>query len=339
MERETIPAVQKRRELTFEDRHSMLSMREQGIEIHEICKRVARHRRVVKRFFDNLPYSPYLANLSNWDLAKELTERAKLKRSKSRKRERLKNYEIRDYVQEKLILGWSPELIAGRLKRERGLKTNYQSIYDWVYIEREDLIQYLDRGEEKKNKKRKNKKRRKKDTVDKKRRYEQLPKDFQERNVVKNWEGDTVWSMKSSDAIFNLVERSSRYALMRKIKDLTGKSGSDAMIEMLSNIPIALRNIILLDNGSENSAYHRVDSAVGTETYFCEPGSPEQRGTVENRNRFIRKYLPKGTDFSKVSEYMVQKIQDLHNHRPMKCLGFRTPHEVFYESFINACDA
>ncbi len=339
MEKENICSSKRRRELTFEDRHSMLSMRAQGIEIREICKKVNRHRRVVKRFFDKLPYSPYLANLSNWDFAKELTERARLKRSEPRKKERLKNHEIRDYVQEKLKLGWSPELIAGRLKRERGLRTNYQSIYDWVYVERKDLIGCLDEAGKNKNKKRKSKKRRKKEGVDKKRRYEQLPEDFKERNIVKNWEGDTVWSMKSNDAIFNLVERSSRYALMRKIQDLTGESGSAAMIEMLSNIPRALRNIILLDNGSENSAYQKVDKVVGTETYFCEPGSPEQRGTVENRNRFIRKYLPKGTDFSKVSEYMVQKIQDLHNHRPMKCLEFKTPHEVFYESFINACDA
>lgn len=327
----------KRRPVTFEDRHSMLSMKSQGVEIQEICKRMNRHRRVVERFLNNIPYSPYLSTLSNWDLAKELTERAKRARSEPRKKGRLKNLEIRTYVEQKLKLGWSPELIAGRLKRERGLKTNYQSIYDWVYSEERELIKYLEGGNKKK--KRKNKKRRKKETSEQKRRYEQLPEDFKERHEVKNWEGDTVWSMKSSDAIFNLVERTSRYAFMRKIPDLTGASGSNAMIEMLSNVPRALRNIVLLDNGSENSAYQKVDKAVGTETYFCEPGCPEQRGTVENRNRFIRKYLPKGTDFSKVSDYMVQKIQDLHNHRPMKCLDFRTPHEVFYESFINACDA
>jgi len=330
----------RRRLVTFEDRHLMLSMRERDYEIQEICDATDRSQRVVKRFFAKIPYSPYLSNLSNWDLAKELTERASRNRSKPREKEYLKNQENRLYAEEKLKLEWSPELIAGRLLRDWGEKTNYQSIYDWIYDERKDLIKFLDRSGKKRNSKRaSNKKRREKEVADPKRVYSERPDEIGDRERIGDWEGDSICSKKSTDSLYNLVERVSRYAYLQKIPNLTGESGSNAMISILDNIPTKLRRTITLDNGSEHSEFVKVDEAVGIETYFCDPGSPEQRATVENRNGFIRKFFPKGTDFSKVTDEDVRKVQDKHNYRPMKCLGFRTPHEVFYEAFINACDA
>ena len=333
-------ALRRRRQVTFEDRHVMLSMRDQGYGIQEICDAVDRGRRVVKRFFDGIPYSPYLSKLSNWDLAKELTERALRNRSNSGDKPYLKNKENRLYAEEKLHLGWSPELIAGRLLRDWGEKTNYQSIYDWIYDEREDLIKYLPNSDKKKNRKRAGKKRRKeKDVAATKRTYFERPDIVDTRERSGDWEGDSICSKKSTDSIFNLVERSTRYLYMQKIPDLTKESGSQAMINFFDNIPFKLRKTTTLDNGSENSGFVRVEEAVGIEIYHCDPGSPEQRGTVENRNGFIRRFFPKGTDFSKVTEKEIKKVQDIHNSRPMKCLGFRTPYEAFYEEYLNACDA
>ena len=129
--------------------------------------------------------------------------------------------------------------------------------------------------------------------------------------------------------MFNLVERASRYVILKKIPDCSAQSGFEAMSAALSVFPAEFRQSITLDNGSENTAHQRVESELGIETYFCHPYCASERGTVENRNGFIRRFLPKKTNFEFVSEQTLQQIQDIHNQRPMKCLGFKTLSEVF----------
>ena len=146
-------------------------------------------------------------------------------------------------------------------------------------------------------------------------------------------------SKQSKVALFNLVERSSRYIELKKLPDCSANSGSEAMIEILSRVPPKLRRTITLDNGPENSAHSKVDKALGIDSYFCHPYCASERGTVENRNGFIRRYLPKKTDFDTVSNAEIKLIQDKHNHRPMKCLNFRTPYEVYWKAFREACHA
>jgi IS30 family transposase len=101
------------------------------------------------------------------------------------------------------------------------------------------------------------------------------------------------------------------------------------MISSLLVFPEKLRRTITLDNGSENAAHSRVDSIIKTTTYFCHPYCASERGSVENANGFLRKFLPKKTDFKQVSKEDILRVQNIHNHRPMKCLGYKTPYEVF----------
>ncbi len=333
--------LHKRLPLTTSDRQYILQMREKGYGFREIGRRLGRNHSVVKRCVDSLPYSPYLASLSPLERAWEMGRRAKENRRKARKKERLKCSELREYVEEKLKLGWSPELIAGRLPLERPvLSTNHESIYQWIYHERKDLIQYLaDRGKEKKRKRGGKRQQRHKQPAEPKQSIEARPEVVDTRDRFGDWEGDTVVSKQSKDALFNLVERSSRYLELRKLLNCSAESGSEAMIQILSNVPPKLRRTITLDNGPENSAHKKVDAALGTDTYFCHPYCSSERGTVENRNGFIRRYLPKKTDFATVSKQEIKRIQDIHNHRPMKCLGFRTPHEVFWAAFKENCHA
>ena len=331
----------KRRLLTLWDCQYILQMKKKGYGVRETGRRMNRHHSIVSKFLKKVPYSPYLASLSPLELAYEMTLRAKENRSKPRKKQRLKCAEIRRYVEEKLKLGWTPELIAGRLPLERpGLSTNYESIYQWIYNERRDLIQCLsERGKEKKRKRSGKRKQRHKQPAEPKRSIESRPEIVDNRDRFGDWEGDTLVSKQSTDALLNLVERSSRYIALEKLPDCSAESGSEAMIRVLSNVPPKLRHSITLDNGPENSAHQKVDEALGTDSYFCHPYCASERGTVENRNGFIRRFLPKKTDFATISAEDVKRIQDTHNHRPMKCLGFRTPHEVFWEAFKQNCHA
>lgn len=331
----------KRKPLTIWDRQYLLQMRARGHGIREIARRLGRNHSVVSRCVRSLPYSPYLVSLTALEKAREMDRRARGNRRKPRKKERLKCPQIRHYVEEKLKLGWSPELIAGRLPLDRpGQKTNYESIYQWIYRERSDLIPYLlQASKEKKRKRSSSRKQRYKQPKEPKQSIEQRPKAVDNRNHPGDWEGDTLVSKQSTAALFNLVERTSRYIVLEKICDLSAESGSDAMISVLENVPPGLRQSVTLDNGPENSAYQKVDEALGTNTYFCHPQCASERGTVENRNGFIRRYFPKKTNFALISDEEVRRIQNIHNHRPMKCLEFRTPHEVFWEVFKEACHA
>jgi IS30 family transposase len=330
----------KRRPLTIWDRQYILQMKEQGFGVREISRRLGRNHSVVSRFIKSIPYSPYVASLSALEQAREMERRAKISRSSPRRKQRLKSHQIRCYVEEKLKLGWTPELIAGRLPLEHpGCSTNYESVYQWIYRERRDLLQYLVVRGKGKRRKRTAKYRSYKQPAAPKQSIEERPQIVATRKRFGDWEGDTLVSKQSTVSVFNLVERTSRYLVLEKIPDCSAQSGAEAMIGVLSNVPPRLRQSITLDNGPENSAHRHVDQTLGTESYFCHPYCASERGTVENRNGFLRRYLPKKTDFATISEHTLQQIQDIHNHRPMKCLGFRTPHEVFWKAFRDACHA
>lgn len=330
-----------RKSLTLSDRQYILKMRSSGLGIREIGRKLQRNHSVVSRFLNQIPYSPYLASLNHLEKAWEMNKRSNARRSSSRKKGRLKSHTIRIYVEEKLKQGLSPELIAGRLPLEhKTLSTNYESIYQWIYIERRDLIQYLEVRSKNKNSRRNSRKKlRHRKPATPKTSIESRPKLVDTRERFGDWEGDTIVSRQSKVSIFNLVERQSRYIMLRKIPDCSAESGSNAMIELLSNVPPKLRNTLTLDNGPENSAHKKVDEAVEINTFFCHPYCASERGTVENRNGFIRRFFPKKTDFAEISDQEIERIQNIHNHRPMKCLGFRTPHEVFFEILRECCDA
>lgn len=330
-----------RRPLKLECRQYILKMRDMGMGIREISRRLGRSHSVVSRFLRSIPYSPFLSKLSPLELAYEMNNRSTALRRKSRRKLRLKSYEIQRYVEEKLELGLSPELIAGRLQLEHpGLKTNYESIYQWLYRERTDLIRYLEvRGKNKRRKRSGTKPQRRRQPSAPKTSIEERPDEVQNRTRVGDWEGDTIVSKQSKTAILNVIERSTRFLHLRKIPDCTGETGLDAMADIFSQVPPGMIKTLTLDNGPENSMFKKLGAKVGIETYFCHPYCASERGTVENRNGFLRRYIPKKTDLESITQERLEEIQHAHNNRPMKVLNFRTPHEVYWEAFKEHCHA
>jgi IS30 family transposase len=258
--------------------------------------------------------------------------RADERKKESHQRNRLPNPMVRLYVEYHLVNdGWTPEEIAGRLPVDvSGLKTNYESIYLWIYHERRDLIRYLVRGHKQRHKRAKEKKSRTgkiPGRVD----LSERPGHVDIRNRGGHWEVDTVVSRQSAACTAVLVERKSRFYLVLKMGDKTAKSMHRALVKALSRLPKKLRRTLTYDNGLENALHELTNRVLGTASYFCKPYHSWEKGSIENRNGILRRYFPKKHNWSLTSQKQIDRVIKKINSTPMKCLDYRTPAEVFSE--------
>jgi IS30 family transposase len=148
------------------------------------------------------------------------------------------------------------------------------------------------------------------------------------RQQAGHWEGDTLMgSCSQPHKLLTLVERKSRYLRLKRPKNAWASQVSRTTIRTLK--PLLVRSITF-DNGNEFADYQHMQQKLQCPIYFADPGKPGQRGTCENTIGLIRQYIPKGTSGRYLSIKQIQRIADKLNHRPRKCLGYRTPHEVFF---------
>jgi len=259
-------------------------------------------------------------------------ERAVRRKQDANSHPRLKNEETVFYVRSKLELGWSPEQIAGRIEMDcPGMKISHEAIYQYLYDKKtgdsEDLIKLLRRGHKKRKAKGVNRKQRK-TKIPNRVSIEERPAAIEMRNRFGHWEGDSMVSRKSTEALNTLVERKSRFVFITRLQRKTAEETTAAVIERLGSLPEKARQTLTLDNGTENAAHEKITEAIATKCYFARPYASWQRGTNENANGLIRWYLPKGTDFGKITDEELTRIESLINNRPRKCLGYKTPLEV-----------
>jgi len=125
-----------------------------------------------------------------------------------------------------------------------------------------------------------------------------------------------------------LVERRSRYTLLRQVTDLKAPTVGNAAKATLKHLPDKLRRTLTFDNGKEFAEHYQLSNALNMDIYFAKPSAPWQRGSNENTNGLLRQFHPKGTDFNAVRPTELAKTQALSNTRPRKCLDYRTPAEV-----------
>ena len=159
------------------------------------------------------------------------------------------------------------------------------------------------------------------------------PASVEDRAVPGHWEGDLLSGPKDS-YIVTLVERHTRYVLLAKVADKCTHTVVSALIKQAKKLPNELYKSLTWDRGKELTDHRRFSLATDIDVYFCDPGSPWQRGSNENTNRLLRQYFPKGTDLSVHSQAHLNKVARQLNERPRKTLGFQTPAERF-----NACVA
>jgi len=241
---------------------------------------------------------------------------------------RIRDKFILSYVKARLHDRWSPELIAGRLPQEHpGYKISHETIYQWIYAEAKEFIPYLARRKRIRRKKLLRNPQR--HHIPSRVGIEERPKHIEDRQEVGHWEVDTVGVDQYLPTLQIMTERKTRYTKIRKIDKASAILSREAIVKCFLNMPRHLIKTLTYDNGSENCHHHYVNIRLGSRSYFCRPYHSWERGTVENTIGLIRRIYPKTTRFDKITDRQVKRLQQWLNGRPKKCLGFKTPYEVF----------
>jgi IS30 family transposase len=253
-------------------------------------------------------------------LSHKAQDRADKRKRESHQRQRLKSDFIRCYVGKRLRLGWSPELIAGRLAIDHPERSiSHEAIYQWAYQDATHLILFLVRAH-RKRKHRSYSRKHKKSHIPERISIKERPEAVLKRLHIGHWETDTISCRKSYQAVQVTVERKARYTKMAKLKTKSARAMSIALTRRLSRYPTELRRSITYDNGPENAEHMRTNKILGTSSYFCEPFHSYERGTVENTIGLVRRFLPKKTNLANISQDHLTKIEYWLNNRPRKCL-------------------
>lgn len=239
-------------------------------------------------------------------------------------------------VGSKLQLAWSPEQIAGWLKRtysDKDFHVSHETIYRTLFIQahgalKKELLQHLRRTRAMRRSRHHTQKTddhgRITDTVS----IRERPACAEDRAVPGHWEGDLVFGSNNSQ-IATLVERQTRFVMLAKVNSKDSETVIDALIKQAQKLPQELYKSLTWDRGKEMADHKRFTLATDIKVYFCDPQNPWQRGSNENTNGLLRQYFPKGTDLSGYSQAKLNAVARRLNERPRKTLDYETPAERF----------
>jgi len=237
---------------------------------------------------------------------------------------------LQEYVTKHLRLGWSPEQVAGRILNRQGIrKVSHTAIYSWLRSvhgrQLESELRLL-------KKKRKGAKPRKKVVQLEGRVFiDDRPESVDSRAYFGDWEGDFIVSGRgSAAALLVLSERKSKYVFLRKVRHKTAKAVEKTLVEMIQ--PLANFNSLTLDNDIAFVHHQKISQELGVPLFFCHPYASWEKGGVENANRYIRRWIPKGADIGKWTNKEIQELEWWMNSVPRKILGFKTPEEMMVEN-------
>lgn len=240
------------------------------------------------------------------------------------------NKDLRSYVEERLRQGWSPEEISGRIRAvDKRLKyIGFKGIYKYIdSCYGRNLERYLRHN----GRKRKPGKKTKVGQLENRIFVDKRPEIIGKRQRFGDWEGDFIISGKQGKtALLVLSERKGRHVLIRK---LVARNVGQIKLELLNMFGIFVDfNSLTLDNDICFKKHEELSRVLSAPIYFCRPYHAWEKGGVENANKLIRQYVPKGSDISRYSEEYIREAQDKLNNRPRKCLNYKTPLEVMTEN-------
>jgi len=317
------------KQLTSDERDLIATHHANGFSISEIARMLSRNKGTISR-----ELTRNRSKVTKVYLSSQAHKRAKNRKKQAAMKEELKCHKIRNFVKNKLIKGWTPEVISGFLAFDpKKLKISHESIYLYIYKKRPDLVQYLPRAH-KKRFKRVPKSNKKNNRIPNRISIDQRPDEINNRTEFGHWESDAIVSKQSKFALCVSIERVSKLVMIKKIRQNTSTFFSKAIIRRMKPLPAHARRTITYDNGSENVLHEFINDQLNTDSYFCNPYHSWEKGSVENVNGLIRRFLPKKTDFAKITHKYIKEIEFLLNNRPRKCLGFRTPNQVFLDQSV-----
>lgn len=310
-------------QLSMEERETISQMFAAGFLRKEIAARLGRARSTIGRELkrNGEPAGRYLAVA-----AQRKMEERRRKRPLIRK---LQRPEVQRVVRSRLVRGWSPDLIAGRLKvlhpGDARFHLSPQTIYDSIQRDpaREHWESFLPRGG-------KPRKSGKAGRMPRQVQIDGRPEAANRRERLGDFEIDTVVSRGKRSGIVTIVDRKSRYLLAARLKDRTARRTRRKIEHLLRPLPADKRRTATCDNGKEFAEHEALARNLGLSVYFAHPYASWERGTIEHTNGLLRRTYPKGTDFAEVSHYDLARTVESLNDRPRKSLNYRTPSEVFF---------
>lgn len=319
--------------LTYEDRVIIFAMRNEGATLQQIADVIGCHRTTVGRELarsQDGPYDPRSAHL----LSVKSARRPKVRKLDA-------NPILRAYVINALMLNWSPQQISERIVEEfpgdMTMRISHETIYQTLYLQgkgqlRHELgVQIALRSGRKGRKPRSKLPARSSRPWVEGREISLRPPEAKDRAIPGHWEGDLIIGGDASSCLITLIERRSRFLLMRRLCVHDAETVEEKLEEMVRDLPEELTKTLTWDQGSEMAKASQFELATNFKVYFCDPHSPWQRPTNENVNGLIREYFPKGTKFSKVTDEEVSRAQWLLNNRPRGVLNWKFPAEVMQE--------
>ena len=317
----------KYKQLTLKERYHISTLLKRGWKQKEIAESIGVHPSTICRELQR-----------NRDtITKEYSYEFAHSISQSRQCSKVKytviTSKIKTYIKSKLKADWSPEQIAGRMKLDKGFTVSHETIYRYIYYNKSrggKLYKYL-RHKNKKYHNRRNSYQRRGIIIDRIS-IDKRPKIVEKKNRIGDFEIDTVIGRHHIGALVTVVDRKSKFTLIKKVDSKQAKEVTKALIGML--LPLKpITKTITSDNGKEFAYHKEVSDALDTDFFFAHPYSSWERGLNEHTNGLIRQYLPKKTVFTQISKEEITTIQDKLNHRPRKVLNYRTPYEVFFKEF------
>lgn len=328
-----VPRCRAQRALSLSEREEISRGLVAGRSMRMLASQLGRSpstvSREIKRNGGREGYRAILADQATWDRARR-PKPCKL----------ATNEALAHLVATKLHSLWSPEQIAGWLKRihpdEASHQVSHETIYRTLYIQtrgalKKELLAYLRRTRVMRRSRHHTQKTdnhgRIVDTVS----ISERPATVEDRAVPGHWEGDLLCGSKNSQ-IATLVERQSRYLMLVKLTGKDTETVTNALIKNARKLPQELYQSLTWDRGKEMADHKRFTLATDILVYFCDPHHPWQRGTNENTNGLLRQYFPKGIDLSGYSQSQLSAIARKLNERPRKTLNYETPAQRFYQT-------
>jgi transposase, IS30 family len=270
---------------------------------------------------------------------------------------------LREYIVIKMkVDNWSPQQIAGRMKRDweklhkpsspdspeplepLEYQVSHETIYKWIHslgsnkddpnykddLELKNQLTLTLRYNKGKYRRRHGTRQRRKECEEmKKNRIDTRPAEVETRKRIGDWEGDTIVGDEKLIHILTHVERRSDYLLADKLDHATALETQLKTLARFRLLPEDKKHSLTYDNGVQFSLHQGTEQKSGIPIFFAYPYHSWERGTNENTNGLLRQYYPKGSPFSHITQPQLDQVVDLINNRPRKRLNYLTPHEVF----------
>lgn len=318
-------------QLSIDDRQTFHRLRLQGYPVRSIAKQLGRHHstlyRELSRHSQATGYDPYAAH------TQAITTQSQQRKSKIQR-----HVTLRKYIVDHLKLGWSPEQISGRLKRK---KSKYiichETIYRYIYrLNNKKLYQYL--RYKKPKRRRKFARKHQVCRYGNKRIITERFKCMDKRFVYGHWEGDLIeFKGDKKRSVTTLLERKTKLVLLIKNDNKTTNTVMGSIANMLIKIPTHACQTITFDQGNEFANYQRLEKAFNCRVFYCHKSSPWEKGSNENTNGRLRRFLPKRADIKNITQEKLDEVMKTMNNTPRKCLDYRTPKELFLSHFKPIC--